>query len=68
MRITASADLLQTTGADGMHSKRLRDDLFVGLDGSEANLGITVFAPALRHESYETRRQEIGRASCRERV
>lgn len=57
MRITASADLLQTTGTDGVHSKRLRDDLFVGLDGSEASLGITVFAPSLRYESYETRRQ-----------
>ena len=57
MRIAASADLLQTAGADGKHIKRLQDDLFVGLDGSEASLGITVFAPALRHESYETRRQ-----------
>lgn len=57
MRIAVSADLLQTTGLDGLHRKRLQDDLFVGLDGSEANLGVTAFAPTLRHESYEMRRQ-----------
>lgn len=53
MRIAASADLL--TAENGR--KRLRDDLFVGLEGSEQTVGITAFAPALRNENYEARRQ-----------
>ena len=53
MRIAASADLL--TAENGR--KRLRDDLFVGLEGSEQTVGITAFAPALRNEHYEARRQ-----------
>ena len=53
MRIAASADLL--TAENGC--KRLRDDLFVGLEGSEQTVGITAFAPALRNENYEARRQ-----------
>lgn len=53
MRMTASADLLATEGG----RKRLRDDLFVGLDGNSQELGLTVFAPALRNENYEARRQ-----------
>ena len=32
-------------------------DVFVGLDGNEQSVGITPFAPALRNESYEARRQ-----------
>ena len=31
--------------------------MFVGLDGNEQSVGITPFAPALRNESYEARRQ-----------
>ena len=43
MRIAVSADLLQTTGADGLHCKRLRDDLFVEMcirdsDGPERKI------------------------------
>lgn len=31
--------------------------MFVGLEGSEQTVGITAFAPALRNENYEARRQ-----------
>lgn len=53
MRVVASADLLHTSGGQ----KALTDDVFVGLDGNEQSLGITPFAPVLRNESYESRRQ-----------
>ena len=46
---------LKMTAENGR--KRLRDDLFVGLEGSEQTVGITAFAPALRNENYEARRQ-----------
>lgn len=53
MRVVASADILRTHNG----KKSLTDDVFVGLDGNEQSVGITPFAPALRNESYEARRQ-----------
>lgn len=53
MRVVASADILRTHNG----KKLLTDDVFVGLDGNEQSVGITPFAPALRNESYEARRQ-----------
>ena len=53
MRVVASADILRTHNG----KKTLTDDVFVGLDGNEQSVGITPFAPALRNESYEARRQ-----------
>lgn len=49
-RILASRDLLR----DG----KLEDNLFVGLDDDPESLGITIFSPALREQSYLARKQE----------
>lgn len=48
-RIVVSTDLL-----DG---GQLKDNVFVGLDDSAQNVGITVFAPELREQSYLNRKQ-----------
>lgn len=58
-RVIASADLLKTDNG----RKDLKDDLFVGLDEDPARVGLTTFAPALRHEAYEARRQTYLRAT-----
>ncbi len=50
-RIFVSSDLL-----DG--EKQLSDHLFVGLDESPDNVGIHIFSPKLREESYIARKQE----------
>lgn len=57
MRIVASADLLSTPIPGNSGRKQLKDDLFVGVDDNASNVGITAFAPALRDENYERRRQ-----------
>lgn len=49
-RILASRDLLR----DG----KLEDTLFVGLDEDPEQVGITIFSPALREQSYLARKQE----------
>lgn len=49
-RIIASKDMLGSEGLDA--------HLFVGLDDDPENVGITVFAPPLRHEAYLERKQE----------
>lgn len=54
-RIVASADLLKT-GADG--KKHLTDDLFVGLDDDPESVGMTIFSPALRDQSFLARKTE----------
>lgn len=54
-RIVASADLLKV-GQDG--KKRLTDDLFVGLDDDPEAVGITVFSPELRDQSFLARKTE----------
>lgn len=48
-RIVVSADML-----DG---GELKDNVFVGLDDTAANVGVTVFAPELREQSYLNRKQ-----------
>ena len=50
-RVFASSDLLD--GENG-----LVDHLFVGLDESPENVGITVYSPQLRTEEYLARKQE----------
>ena len=50
-RIMVSADLLD--GEQG-----LTGNLFVGLDEAAEQVGITIFSPALREESYLARKQE----------
>lgn len=49
-RIIASADMLSDDG--------LQDHLFVGLDDDPQNVGITIFSPQLREESYLNRKHE----------
>lgn len=55
-RVFASEDLLRGEGAGG---RDLRDDLFVGLPEDPASLGVTVYSPALREQSYLARKQDI---------
>ncbi len=54
-RILASADLLR---ADGSGSRTLQDSLFVGLDEDPERVGLTIFSPTLREQSYIARKQE----------
>ncbi len=55
-RVFASEDLLRE---DGTGRRSLQDDLFVGLPDDPANLGVTVFSPALREQSFLARKQDI---------
>lgn len=59
-RVFASEDLLRP---DAAGRRALRDDLFVGLPDDPANVGVTVYSPALREQSYLARKQDILR-SC----
>ena len=54
-RIIASADLLSK---DPMGTRQLNDNLFVGLDEDPEHVGLTVFSPELREQSYLARKQE----------
>lgn len=54
-RVFVSADLLDRN-AQG--EQRLKDSIFVGLDEDPENVGITVFSPQLREQSYLARKQE----------
>lgn len=58
-RIIASSDMLST---DKQGRRKLRDDLFVGLDDDPDTVGITIFSPALREQSYLARKQEYLRS------
>ena len=58
-RVFASEDLLRT---DAAGRRGLRDDLFVGLPDDPANVGVTVYSPALREQSYLNRKQDILRS------
>ena len=49
-RVFVSADLLR--------QGQLEDHLFVGLDDDPEHVGVQIFSPALRHESYLERKQE----------
>ena len=55
-RVFASEDLLR---GEGPGDRALTDDLFVGLPEDPANLGVTVYSPALREQSYLARKQDI---------
>ena len=60
-RIVANADKLVTPGPEG-GVMRLKDDVFVGLDGDINDTGLTVFSPTLRDESFERRKQSYLKA------
>ena len=55
-RVFASEDLLRP---DAQGRRSLRDDLFVGLPDDPANVGVTVYSPALREQSYLARKQDL---------
>ncbi len=55
-RVFASEDLLRP---DAQGRRALRDDLFVGLPDDPANVGVTVYSPALRERSYLARKQDL---------
>lgn len=55
-RVFASEDLLRP---DAQGRRTLRDDLFVGLPDDPANIGVTVYSPALREQSYLARKQDL---------
>ena len=57
-RIIASDDMLKKV--DG--KKELHDNLFVGLDEDPEAVGITIFSPTLREQSFLARKQEYLRA------
>ncbi len=54
-RIIASADLLKKN-RDG--KRDFSDHLFVGLDDAPEDVGVTIFSPALREQSFLARKQE----------
>lgn len=60
-RIMANADKLVMPGPEGGVAK-LKDDVFVGLDGDTGDGGLTIFSPALRDESFERRKQSYLKA------
>ena len=55
-RVFASEDLLRP---DAQGRRALRDDLFVGLPDDPANVGVTVYSPTLREQSYLARKQDL---------
>lgn len=59
-RIIASADLLRK-GRDG--KRRLEDKLFVGIDDDPEAVGLTIFSPAIREQSFLARKQSYLRAA-----
>lgn len=54
-RVFVSSDLM-TKGDDG--KRRFTDTLFVGLNDDTESVGVTVFSPTLRDESFLRRKQE----------
>lgn len=68
-RLIVSADMLRPVTADcgknafsnavqTMTNKALADDLFTAFDEDPESLGITIFSPALREQSFLARKQE----------
>lgn len=53
-RIIASSDLLRK-GRDGR--RRLTDKLFVGIDDDPETVGLTIFSPTIREQSFLARKQ-----------
>lgn len=57
-RVFVSSDLL---GRNANGERKLTENIFVGLDEDPENVGITVFSPQLREQSYLARKQEYMR-------
>lgn len=58
-KIIASGDYLKK---DKNGQAAIQDDVFVGFDEDPETLGITIFSPALREQSYLTRKQDYLRS------
>lgn len=54
-RLIVSGDMLEA-GPDGR--KRLTDDVFTALDEDPKDIGVTIFSPALREQSFLARKTE----------
>lgn len=54
-RVIVSKDMVEK-GSDGKH--KLADKLFVGIDDNQEDVGITIFSPDLREQSYLNRKAE----------
>lgn len=57
-RVMVSDDML---GKDKYGNKAVSDKIFTGLDEGTDELGITIFSPALRDQSFLARKQELFR-------
>lgn len=57
-RIIVSADMLEEKKTKDGIKKRLTDNVFVGLDDDQETVGITIFSPELREQSFLARKQE----------
>lgn len=55
-RIIASGDMLEMDGQGGR--RRLTDHVFTSIDDSPDEVGITIFSPALREQSFLARKTE----------
>ena len=55
-RIIASADMVELDPSG--QRRRLADDVFTGVDESPDEVGITIFSPALREQSFLARKME----------
>lgn len=55
-RIMASSEMLKTYGPSG-NKLKLKDDVFVSMDGPVSSIPITTFSPALRNQNFEQRKQ-----------
>lgn len=59
-RLIVSSDLLEREEdtSTGRVRKRLKDNVFVGIEDDPINAGITIFSPALREQSFLARKTE----------
>lgn len=55
-RIVVSNDLMKKDATTGR--RELKDHIFTGLDDDPENIGVTIFSPALREQSFLNRKQE----------
>lgn len=61
-RLVVSADMLQkrtvTDGGGTVITRELKDEVFTGLDEDPDRIGITIFSPTLREQSFLARKTE----------
>ncbi|MEA4933706.1 MAG: hypothetical protein VB071_09070 [Lawsonibacter sp.] len=55
-RLVVSNDLMEKDAVTG--KRRFKDHVFVGLDDDPENIGVTIFSPAFREQSFLARKQE----------